>query len=74
MFFLYFFVSSFFLFFGLWASELLIFDLKIGFLVKNYAYRQLGMSRILHVEEKQSKHHRGDFLSAAGISVASCCF
>ena len=28
-----------FLFFGLWVKDLAIFDLKIGFLVKNYEYK-----------------------------------
>ncbi len=40
-------LSQFFLFFGIWASDLLNFDLKFGFLVKNCIYRQLGMSRIV---------------------------
>ena len=44
--FFYFFITVFFLSFGLWVSDFLIFDLKIGFLVKNCMYRQLGMSGI----------------------------
>ena len=60
---------SFFLFFSLWASELLIFDLNIGFLWKNYVYSQLGMSRLLNFEEKTAKNRRGDFFSAAGMLI-----
>ena len=56
--------------FGLWASELLIFDLKIGFLVKNYVYKQLGMSGILHFEEKQPKTIGGNLFSAAGSFIS----
>ena len=48
-------LDSFFLMFGLWASDFLIFDLKIGFLVKNCIYRQLGMSRIPSFDEKNQR-------------------
>ena len=50
---------SFFLFFSLWAPELLIFELKIEFLVKNYIYRQLGMPGIVNFEENTAKNPGG---------------
>ena len=46
------FLVLFFLFFGLWTAELLNFDLKIGFLIKNCIYGQLEMSRILDSDPK----------------------
>ena len=38
--------GSVFLHFGLWTSDLPIFDLKIGFLVENCIYGQAGVSKI----------------------------
>ena len=49
------FLVLFFLFFGLWTAELLNFNLKIGFLIKNCIYGQLEMSRILNFDPKIRK-------------------
>ena len=46
------FLVLFFLCFGLWTAELLNFNLKIGFLIKNCIYGQLEMSRILNSDPK----------------------
>ena len=54
-------LNSFFLFVGLWTPDFLIFDLKIGFLIKNCVYRQLEMSRIPNVDEKQPNTPGGNF-------------
>ena len=35
-----------------WTQTLLIFDLNIGFLIKNSVYRQQEMSRIPNFDEK----------------------
>ena len=45
----------FFLIFGLWTPDLLIFDLKIGFLVKNCIYRPLERSGIPKSDQNMMK-------------------
>ena len=48
-----FFPISFFLYFALWTPDFLMFDMKIGFLIKNCVYRQLEMSRIQNFDGNQ---------------------
>ena len=50
-----------FLIFALWTLDFLIFDLKIGFLIKNCIYRQLDMSRIPYGDKKNNKILWGTF-------------
>ena len=47
--------------FGSWASDLGIFDLNIGFLVKNCIYGQLGTSRIPKFDEHMTNKEFSNF-------------
>ena len=53
-------LGPFFLFSGLWTPDFFIFDLKIGFLVKNCIYPQIWW--------KNSPNHRGIFFRLRSVS------
>ena len=45
--------------FLLWVKDLVIFELRFGFLVKNCIYGRLDMSRILKVDQKMTPRKKG---------------
>ena len=60
-------LNSFFLIFPFWMPDLLILDLKIGFLIKNCIHRQLERSGIPKIDENTSK----SFVWSVFLSITS---
>ena len=52
-------MRSVFLYFLLWVKDLVIFELRFGFLMKNCIYGRLDMSRIPKFDRKMSPPKKG---------------